>query len=354
LRRRDEAGNNKTHPIWYKLVIDLFVLGFFTMNILLSLLIAFLYLKVPKLANAVCSIEQPSRREQFQLSPVVARLNYTGETVTLPCGIEVLVESDFSYVIEDTFGSFQVLEVFKGDLDEVSIPLFLATDLGYFGAIDSRFEQDTEGFLAYLMPYRRCHTENSPETFPYPDDFEPTPYSMSTCATANTPWSQVPEDDIIFLRNGGVAADGPSISAIPSVMPSYIPTVPPVTITKAPATPSPTGGTDAPKGQTSAPATGSPVTDSPVTASPVTDSPVTASPVVLADAETPSPVVVTKEPTTPTTFAPIPPLTPFPTQESASGSQSLGNSGGIRSACSLMVTLLLAVATSILLLVVDA
>ena len=305
------------------------------MNILLSLLIAIFCLQAPKVADAACSVEQPTIREQFALSPVVARLNYTGDTATLPCGLEVFDESTFSYVITDTFGSFQVLQVFKGDLDEASVPLFLTTDMGFWATVESRFEQDTEGFLAFLVPYRRCQVANGP-SYPYPDGSGPTPYSMSTCVSANTPWSQVPEDDKIFLQSSGVGADTPSSSIpseIPSEAPSGAPTAPPATITKAPiATPTPKGGTGA-KEQTKAPVTASP------------SAPITASPVV---AETPSPVAVTKKPTS----SPIPPLTPFPTQVSAAESQSLGDSGGIRTACSLVMTLLLVVAGVLLVVIV--
>jgi hypothetical protein len=204
------------------------------MRLSLSLLVLVCLKKLCGVEGGFCSYFQPSIHEQFEMSPYVARLNYTGDKIDLACSLRLYNTTASANELVDSLSSYQVLEVFKGDdliEKDTNIPFFLTTPEGLFVPdIDPKFNLEAEGFLVFFAPLRECYDQlGGPYT--YFDDYEPTPFSTSVCLSANTVWSEVSEQDQLFLRSGGILT--------PSGMPSKAPTVAPVAVTRVPSTPAP-------------------------------------------------------------------------------------------------------------------
>ena len=141
--------------------------------------------------------EPLSIQEQFEASPLVARLMFTSsDPATLPCGLEAYDEEEGTIIL-DTLPVYEVLEVFKGNVTAAEIPIVWGTDTGFRQQIPSSFNA-TEGFLAFLAALRYCN--NGTNFFLYPDDFEPTPYEMNECVVVSQPWSTVSDEDRAFLK----------------------------------------------------------------------------------------------------------------------------------------------------------
>jgi hypothetical protein len=175
--------------------------------------------------RADCLPDPPNLREQFEISPVVARLTAPGDMQhqqTMPCSVEFYDEVQGAYIFKDTVLMYSIIELFKGDLSnqvsDNSTGVVWATDTGYREALPSRYTDDSLGFLAFLSPVETCYSTNtsSGETMliPYPDPATRS-FEMNECDLfANSPWSDVSDDDKAFLRSETAPSSSPTDSPV--------------------------------------------------------------------------------------------------------------------------------------------
>ena len=187
---------------------------------IMMLLLTCLLLLLPMSTHGAClPIDlAPTLQEQYEASELVARLKLKDppETIQLPCGILVFDEQGtFTYIIQDQFPSYEIIELFKGNVDGSEIPIAWWTDTGYRTNIPTYITDDADGFLAIMDSHKVCENDTS-TSFPYPDDYKPIPYEAGECSYGNQRWSSVSEEDQAWLREQAVAGGGAAPSPAPT------------------------------------------------------------------------------------------------------------------------------------------